>query len=305
MPPADAEVEDAPLDYPTACRRHLEAWCSAFHTCMASWFESEWGDEASCVAEFDEPCAKPDVLPGTADATETMRCLEGLTRRADYLCRVWFRELVGEDVGCDFAGSLPNGASCKSYAQCASSRCVDDDACCGSCVASPPPGVLPLGADCGGGTDDPPERRCAPKGGCIPTDAGYRCVPPVGEGEACDAGYCDHLDLQCTSGRCVTFARNGEPCATSQDCMPNEWCDPARRVCAGVPVAAAGEPCGYGVPGYEVPAYRYCQHGFTCGSSGTCEVYVPKKLGDACTSGDWCGADAHCTDGVCAPLVCP
>lgn len=96
-----------------------------------------------------------------------------------------------------------------------------------------------------------------------------------------------------TGSTCRTPAGvTGAPCAESEDCGPNAWCDAG--ACA--PAAGRGEPCSDGV---------FCAEGLACAFPDTVCGDVPGQ-GDACALTRFgpfgCPEGLGCSGGTCGPL---
>ncbi|HEV8324469.1 MAG TPA: hypothetical protein VG389_22825 [Myxococcota bacterium] len=207
------------------------------------------------------------------------------------------------------AGPQPAGAACDQDSDCMSGRCGSASTC-----ITP----APLGGPCGGGQD------CAGFRGC---SSGGVCVDRLPPGSPCMTDDECYADAYCTGGTCTTYVAcmpqpvgascgvifqpcvagaycasgptgdvctpetpDGQPCAGSEECADQSYCDFTTNVCT--PRSPVGGPC---TSQFDCVDGAYCDMAMTCQARGA--NGAPCTDAGACESG-YCDTTA----GTCADL---
>ena len=290
---------------PSSCGDYFDALLSVQSQCGLA----DWIYDPSERSDFIAACEAGASAAGSTNvASQLDECASDMKSRG---CLA----IVYSPPSCFVRGSLPDGSACGANGQCAGGVCVpsqtpnpSSEVKCGQCAS-----FLPVGSACSFSSYppcDPATSDCdgttcvafIPHGGACPQSGTY-CAP----GDECSAeGKCDTVPTldqscnvdcngpyQCTNGKCVAGAAQGEACGATQ-CQPGLACNPQTMQCNPLPPAKAGETCGF--QGSSVA----CDTGLIC-SLATQTCIAPVPLGGTCTVGAFqCSAFAACIDGACA-----
>lgn len=336
---ANPDGGNASITAEEACTRYVEATRKRLEKCYPKAFSGSADVDgngavldayakAKCLSLFSAEGSqtKPGDIASCADSYNALSC------EAYYDIRV----NIANGTACPLPrGTKATGAACSIDAQCAG-HCVRDDFAienaiskCGTCQA-----YLQDGAACSSTSSTElcePGFWCGPSKTCTKQPATQDVGGPCGltATTACRSSlYCNK-----TSNTCQARANTGGPCATSDECSPDDVCASPSNTC--VPRPSAGEPCqsSSGI-GYICAAAFYCTQdanrvcaartqgdpGATCNASagrtckaGSCTAdgHCPKlaKKGEACAGFTTfaCESPLSCVNGTCveaAPPVC-
>jgi hypothetical protein len=202
------------------------------------------------------------------------------------------------------ACGLPNGSTCTSASQCASTFCADgkccNTACSGACDAC-------NGADRGWASATNGVCRTAPAGFAgEPTCSPYVCngssstcaSPCTGDADCASAFYC------AANGICTARKSTAGTCDATADCKVSGC-----RVCAGTSECKDGVCCSSActsacqtcsaTPG-TCTSVKSGDDADTCSGQNTCDAQGACKL----KNGQSCGAATECASGFCSDGVC-
>jgi len=255
-------AESAPRD---DCDEYAAAQCAYNVRCGTRWFyDIQFANDAECRAYFAKRCRTEPPAKGTTS-----------TYRAACIAALREGECIAALV-CNRGGTLSDGETCETAAQCASGHCRPAETC----------GVCAPAAAVGD--------SCSANVICGHFDlvcdvATSKCVAKTPIGGACDDfGDCG-VDASCRDGTCVNRAGEGEACGGEKsgppDCAQELAC--VRGTCAKMVAVALGEACD---------GARLCRGAARC-VSGKCVAKTP--LGGACTNSYECAWWAQCREGAC------
>ncbi len=305
----------------SACDDYFKA---AFSGACPGTLEPPPSEIARVQSRFDTLCAEALALPGVGITSANLEaCVAAIQSTS---CAV----LDDEYGACSFtSGSLGEGASCVTNAQCGTGACSagvqasdGGTTVCGVCSAA-----VPLGGSCTNGQSCGPDAIC--NYGAM-GDQTCVAVVNVGEGGACntafercnsglqcnssgvcaapgDAGAACQSDLQCAAplvcpsvngaaSTCQPAGPVGAPCNSAVECTSGLGCDFTSHQCTSVTWVAAGQPCNGGSISCLVGS---CPAG-NPGANGNCPTVIPD--GQPCNPTDGtttCDTFAQCTQGVC------
>jgi hypothetical protein len=226
--PSDARLtaDAGPLLPPGAtadnCLDFGRAWCEKARQCSPQYQQINGGD-ALCADRLKLWCEI--FLTGPVDTGWNMATLKTcVTSWTTLTCADWqdtTEILVGP--ACVVAGKRPEGASCGTFAPCASGFCTGVINGCGRCAAR-----ISAGAACTLSSECTRGLACS---------ASMKCTSAGGVGNPCDADRPCRLSLYCKGGTCSEREAEGTPCNTYLDCRADLACNNATRRC-GPAVAA-------------------------------------------------------------------
>jgi len=303
---APVAVPDAPVeatDLAVICGHApvtLDDWEACYQQRVCEWQVGCQGggafrDVQDCIASGDavsggrlgaeRRARERAVAAGTAaiDPEAFQRCLIGTSA---VHCNT---ALFDENCLTRFTGTVGDGGTCSTDAECASRGAVCQsgcgDACCaGTCQPRPAEGeACPAYETCAPGLVCGLPLKGADHGICESGDLGAACR---------DDSDCD-LDKWCdaTSGRCrATFPIGAEcvsllQCGDDASCVGTSISDTAPGHCAQI--SRPGDPCDF-----------MCYGNLYCSGSGRCRS-LP-VLGQSCSALTPCaGADVVCNSGLC------
>lgn len=253
-----------------------------------AYTEEERAGEAACEAVFRGRMGRNGPCLSASECAEASVC--GFDPTCVEACCVGACRVLAEPLA---VGEACTAMNCVADAYCA----VDPNTFMPTvCTASPTVGQeCPMG-QCGGGAlcdfdgekpvcvapkaagaDCYYDQQCAQPAVCAYTGGDYgECTAPADQGEKCGStgnGVCLRFDNYCDeqSGVCELPAGKGESCS-GVPCAGDFFCSGAQgQRC--VPVADAGEPCGYDQnSGDSVPCSgdHVCEYGD--GDRGTCRA---------------------------------
>jgi len=307
-----SETSDGALTVPVggeqACRDSWTPTCKEFETCAPVTFKSFFKDVNDCVDRYTKICVTIYTNPHVTNATldRQKACGAAIPKLYESKgCSAWYRGFWALNEAdpkalpeCNLTGTLPTGATCTFFNDCASGYCE-----------------IPKGKFCGTCADRVPK-----DGSCIVTRPAS-CEPtttclsgkcrPFGElGDACDGINLCHVDLTCTAGKCAARLPAGAACDTSKgatECAINHWCNTVSAKCEPWAQAKLGQPCGISSSLGTLSACEYgaaCKVTDTAAFTGVCVARA--KLGEACSfQGPFesqCEVPNVCKDGVCTQL---
>jgi len=270
----------------TICTNETTALCNKLNTCFPAFIQLGYGDVPTCIARGKISCVATFNLNGTGiNATTIDACATAETSATcDQIAA------GAQPAQCDIRGTLTNGTACGDNAQCSSGYCKISLGFCGVCAAR-----VGAGSACGTSADCTTGLVCG----------GQTCKSAGSAGDPCDTSNPCGGGLYCsaaTAGSCVALVTTaGGACPTGSGCsfFDGLTCN-SSSVCATIPFAQAGSPCGVLTAG----SYTFCQGGSYCKiptgmTMGTCAVDVAD--GSACdTSTTTCLPNANCVNSVCA-----
>jgi hypothetical protein len=288
----DAGAADASLALEELHRAFVVATCERSIRC------GNQIDLAACEASIFTSYAQEaaDVARGAIkyDGHAAAACLAALgpgTAQGSCLYSERFGTFTPQACFDMFVGTLPVGAPCFSYRECASQRCdgltgaacaagtcmpttfvapggdcgATDAMCLGDniCVTSSTSSTCsneraPAGAPCAGGA------LCAIGSICVGQfDGSSICVAGSDTGAGCGGGFCDLVADFCGAGDvCMKGYAPGAACAGPFDCLAYAYCDLATSTCVARP--KLGEAC----------TDDNCLGALEC-KSGTCAAPTP------------------------------
>jgi hypothetical protein len=337
---ADAPKDAASFDE-VAARAALLAFetkvCEAYKRCDPIDFARQFGTVDAC-SQIEFPIANTAGNYGyfteagalanqfAHGTTLTPDSLSACTAALDFsscstLARFFNEAVMPDPCRGIVYGTLPNGASCGTWNQCASGRCLSPPNvafnACGTCVPQ-----AALGASCLYAC--PAGAICAPQFFGSTTSV---CKPLGDVGDSCDSDTFCHFDLVCASGRCKVPPPDGA-CDPAVPALPAgffpawlrqagcpvfpgmHYCDEATAKCTAMPLANVGESCG------EVtgpPYFIGCVAGLACTAvaGDTGDASAPRTVcapliqpGDACYPADFIYEVQKCATGVCYQQRC-
>jgi len=265
--------------------------------CSSANAGSSCGDYFDKLTVFDEHCAgKPAGLYAAPREAVVAFCDElgaapgvrDFSAQLDACTRVLDPSTCTEPI-CPVRGTLAPGAPCANGAQCESGYCnftgaaepTTTELACGVCT------VLALeGGDCGNASCD--------VGLHCDTVVTMTCQPFVPLHGSCTNDNAKACEPQyaCIDSVCSERLGVGAPCPSGMECQLSLECDPETHTCETIPIASAGEACGW-VNGAEVD----CSSGLVC-ANGTCAA--PRQQGATCTVGfKECALNLLCIGGTC------
>ncbi len=280
-----------PEDPTEACSALATTMCNREAECDPVRLRSTWGNLATCIERKKLRCSSEGSLPGTSwTATKIRSCDQDLgAQSCDDLDRSSFTCI-------STPGSLPNGAACTAYFQCAGGDCIHSnpvgdggltsDAFCGKCATFPPPPPV----TCGDGPACVPPKKCV-----FDETTGY-CLSAQPEGAHCSAplSFCA-AGLRCDSesSTCKKPPGAGAVCSSLYQCDVTAGliCGPL-NTCEAPPFNDVGAPCD--------PLYSPCIGPAFC-EGGIC--VMPFSDGSPCDRSDHCLSPAFCSDGICKTKV--
>ncbi len=224
---------------PSVCPPYATAICDLYSSCSNGWYiATEFGDQANCVASYEQSCAQSLAVAGTGlSSAVILACSQGLPTES---CDDLYSNNPEEVCAAPF-GNLALNAACEVAAQCASAYCaIPANSFCGTCQTTPVSGASCSQFEC------PPGLQCL-------ADV-QTCGPAVPDGGACNAlGDCQ-FGLTCLSKAkiCAPTADGGQPCdytgKVGPGCNDNLGLVCQRigdgGMCAQKELADAGQPCG-------------------------------------------------------------
>lgn len=306
----DAAQPDVPIDAPPLadlCAAEAEARCHDLDSCGAYLDRSRYRDESDCRARSKVECLDQATLPGIVDpAPRIVACTKAMNELS---CED--RKVTIVPPGCapmpyDAVGTLPDGAACRSHAQCASGACANSWAPygssgpqwpnCGAC------GVVPrVGSPCtdnsqcyGSGELPAPHLACDPVAhACVAVKEGMPCGTSPPSGCVCRAGVCD-----------LPSVREGGFCDPTHGCAAGLYCDTTTNACRPFALSYVGGACDDPTT-VDFPTHL-CRGDSYCDGGGC----VPVEIGATCVFGgttNVCGNRASCVRGAdkkfrCTPL---
>ena len=215
-------------------------------------------------------------------------------------------------ISCSIRGTLPGGTACANSVQCQSGQCSvtgtsnpTSELQCGTCDP-----VAPQGSDCTNAVCDPgfycntTSKQCtaqvAQGGACTSGNEcstgllcdtqSKTCVPPPTKGQACSVQCA--APYACINSVCADRVPAGGSCPTGNECQSGLTCNFQTHLCETVPVAKAGEACGF-----INNQYIQCDSTLVC-ANGTCAA--PKQQGATCVVGNHeCALNLVCVSGTC------
>lgn len=261
------------------CNSLGTAICNKVEQCAPLDVQLVYGDVQTCVARVALGC-NADMSVAPVSSTQMSACSSAVSQ-AD--CQVFLRG-DSQPAACTFTGSLANGKACGTGQQCQSGYCNLASGFCGTCAPRATTGSA-----------------CTSTYGCqsgLVCNSSNVCAKVAAAGGNCAATSDCAAGLVCVSGKCAAAVALGQPCTPGAcDQYAGQFCD--GQVCAKLPVAATGQPCGF-VNGKDIQ----CSGGGTCKlgqgqQQGTC--VAPAKDGASCdpTNGPDCLSPASCVNGKC------
>lgn len=268
-----------------ACTAMARAVCAKLLDCSPILKDSQYADNAACIAREELRCAPilhaegskttPADIKACADGYFTISCDDILSDHLSEPCR-------------PTPGTLANGSPCGLDTQCASTKCVTNGEPCGVCAE-------PIAARGACTTNE----ECARGLTC----ANNVCTALGARGAACNPASC-LPSLVCVNNVCEKPVLVGKPCngmGAADNCaqLLNYICG-ASNQCEQIKVAtSAGSPCGW-----VDQDFVFCQAKGHCRmapmmTSGTC--IAAAEDGAACddAQGPECLPGALCINGVC------
>jgi hypothetical protein len=231
-----------------ALQNYAQVLCNRFQTCTPDFIQSAFGDVNTCLSRVNAQVAGEFTGLGTTVYESDLDACTSQLSSAD--CDIEGHDLTAEAHAfipeCQFKGTVGNGGTCTSSAQCASGSCFKAQGqtttnYCGVCSDR-----VALGGDCSGA-------NCA--GGLVCQNK--KCVTPSGVGGACGADTPCAGILLCQGGKCQKPLGKDAECDPDNDtdilcdlaaglrCLPLSPGGPIKGKCAGVTFAKLGEACGY------------------------------------------------------------
>jgi hypothetical protein len=269
----------------SSCTDLAQAQCKVMAQCdpidFAAFFAN---DQSTCVTQGSAACVASNSFNGSGATPATVEaCASALNGSS---CE------SGTPAACATPpGTLANGTTCASDAQCAGGECygVSTTGGCGTCTqkSAPPTGRCDSDSD------------CAPSQACINT----ACVSLLKAGSACSniTAQCG-ANLACTagddgglSGTCVPLPGAGGACSYALPCASGLFCS-AQSTCAAPHYVALGATCAS-------EAGDVCLGG-SC-VEGTCIAFA--GVGGSCASFESpeCAYGLTCQNGTCASQLTP
>jgi len=213
---------------------------------------------------------------------------------------------------CTIRGTLPASTGCATSVQCQSGDCLvvgstdpTTELKCGTCEALATQGGDCTNALCDTGLYcDSATKKCTPKvtqgGSCTSltqcTTGLYcdsqskTCLSPPAKGQPCTTTCA--APYACVNSVCADRVGVGGACPGGNECQTTLQCNFQTHVCEAVPVAKAGESCGF-----VNNTYTACDTGLVC-TNYICAT--PKPQGATCTVGNQeCALNLVCTGGTC------
>jgi hypothetical protein len=247
------------------CAPWAAAVCASYQQCKPSYIATEFGDVATCAAEYAILCLAKGESPGSGLTVAWLaRCATALGDPG-LSCDTFLNE--GPPTCATPAGSLPAGASCLYDEQCGGE---------GAC------GVPLGGSQCDGtcGTLGCTALGECPTGQVCDSVQMFQnaCEPPIGVGGTC----CDGC----------TF--NGSTCRDGLDCLGETLSDPKGSCETPLEAGASCVPPSYGSDSCDH------NHGYACSPSlATCVAVQYADGGSACD-----GVVKQCRAGECDNSTC-
>jgi hypothetical protein len=256
------------------------AVCNLLDECEPIFFQSVYGDVATCIRRYAvqtslyaaDPgtTATPALLEGCAKALTGLSCAEGISPNGPAACN-------------SVPGTQADGTACGDDGQCSGGFCKrTTDPSCGVCAKRVGLGEA-CSADCEFGL----------------VCASGMCAEIVAAGGACDATHPCQSVLSCIGGVCSTPLAAGAACQAITDCDLDKgyFCD-GTKTCQPLGLAKIGEACGMVGNGIVLCLAGSCTA--PSPNMGTCVAFIAD--GGACdpTQIQGCTPPANCVNNVCA-----
>ena len=276
-----------------ACTDAASKLCNKLATCSPLLLQLLYSDSNGCNNAWNFTCqalANANGSPFTSDNIGTCGQASASASCGDAVNAI----LAGTLPGCDFHGSVAQGAACAASSQCAgaNSYCqIPVGQLCGVCaMRAPANGQCTQTVDCQAGL------TCNSMGTCVtPGASGAQC----GNSSPCQSG------LTCTQAKCAAWAEDAnakcDPSALlACDYTKGLFCN-GSSVCAMVTVGTPGGMCG---TSSTLSNYTVCPGAVFCPTPanslmGTCPKIAAD--GSACDgNATICNPPSVCVNGTCS-----
>ncbi|HEY8040566.1 MAG TPA: hypothetical protein VIF15_12260 [Polyangiaceae bacterium] len=260
-----------------ACADNASTYCAQLEQCAAFLFQTQYGDNLTCVARNTLACTDGVQAPGagwTGDGLEA--CVKA---RSALDCNTFLHGKPAPNA-CRVTGAITTSSKCRYDAQCGSGYCrYASGGLCGNCV-----NLGATGAPCTTSSDCDGNLMCA-----------GTCQVPNGVGGGCGATQPCQQGLVCAKGACAqpgVLGATCDPTLGGADCdyYQGFYCDGTSKTCKAYATPHDGQSCGGGA--------AVCFGGDTC-FGGSC--VAPVQDGSPCNTdaGENCLAPSSCQTGLC------
>jgi hypothetical protein len=283
-----------------ALKTYASVLCQRFQRCTPDLLQSSFGDIDTCNTRMTDASSFEFTGLGTTVYSSQLDACSEKLQAAD--CNLEGHDLTAEAHSfipeCIFKGTVADGGSCTSSAQCTSGSCFKAQGqtttnYCGVCSARVPMNGDCSAANCEGGL------ACMNK----------KCIVPSNVGGPCSFTQPCAGVLLCVGGTCQKPLGSGETCDPDVEnvicdlskglrCLPTAPGSAVKGKCAAVSFLKVGEPCGFDAANAKL---TLCL-GSSCTSDNNGKCVPDLQEGAACSDQQSieCAFPLACIGAVCA-----